>query len=100
MTPPDCPFCKNPILPEPFLRGATGYNTSTDSGVAPCPSCGKTIEFRVRSNLLELGYTYSSGSLHFEGMLSVRVNRLKKRRTETAVELALGDDILFSGPLP
>ncbi len=75
-----CPFCKQSIDAAGFLAGGRGYGTGTDSGWAPCTGCGETLEFRVGDGLLELGYTYSSGSLHFEAMIAVALEGLEQRR--------------------
>ncbi|MEI6413375.1 MAG: hypothetical protein WCP34_03805 [Pseudomonadota bacterium] len=45
--------------------------------MAPCPHCKTGLEFRVRGRQLELGYTYWSGSMHFEGMLTCAVPGLR-----------------------
>jgi hypothetical protein len=73
-----CVFCKGVFDVETFLESLSGYSTSTDSGVALCPHCRKGIEFRARSGKLELGYTYWSGSMHFEGMETAAASGLRR----------------------
>ena len=89
-----CPFCKADVDAARFLAGTQGYATGTDSGVAPCTGCGEALEFRARSGLLELGYTYSSGSLHFEAMLAVAVEGLEQQRAGGVVSIVLGGRVV------
>lgn len=88
MPDPACVFCHGPIDVAAFLSRTEGYATLTDSGNAPCPRCGRSLEFRVRSGALELGYTYWAGSMHFEGMETFTVPGLLRHRT--------GDTVTFS----
>lgn len=73
----NCPFCKTPIDVETFLAGVSGIDRSTRSAFSECRSCKKSIEFQVRNGTLVLGYTYSSGSLHFEGLVDVPASGLR-----------------------
>lgn len=41
-----------------------------------CPHCQASLEFRIRPDALELGYTYWAGSMHFEALCSRRVKGL------------------------
>jgi hypothetical protein len=66
-----CPNCSRPVAIEDVLVGVTGYDHNTRSAVALCPLCHKGIGFQVRANVLVVGYVYSSGSLHFEGLFDV-----------------------------
>jgi len=66
-----CTQCNALISIETFLASVTGYSRSTNSSVAACPHCGASIEFQLRKGCLVIGYTYSSGSLHFEGLTDI-----------------------------
>ncbi len=92
-----CLYCDQSFEPEAFLRSTTAYGTATDSGVAPCPGCGKQLEFRVRSNILELGYSYWSGSFHFEAVSSIPTAHLKQSRSGSTVTLSVAGQVLYSG---
>ena len=67
----ECPYCSKPIAISQFLTAVTGYDRNTRSSGALCPQCRKTINFQIRTNLLVVGYIYSSGSSHFEGLFDV-----------------------------
>jgi transcription elongation factor Elf1 len=69
----ECISCRAAIDVSSFLAGLTGFHNDTNTATAKCPACGASIAFQVRSGSLEIGYTYWAGSLHFEGLLSVRV---------------------------
>jgi hypothetical protein len=58
MPAPQCPCCQQSFDLEPFVRGVTGYSLATNSGGGPCPRCQETLEFRVSSSALEIGFTY------------------------------------------
>jgi hypothetical protein len=73
----DCPSCSKPVAIEAVLRGVQGFDRNTRSGVAHCPLCHKGIEFQVRANLLVVGYVYSSGSPHFDGLFDVPAKGIK-----------------------
>jgi hypothetical protein len=72
-----CPNCSRPVAIEDVLRGATGYDHHTRSAMALCPLCHKGIGFQVRANVLVVGYVYSSGSPHFEGLFDVPANGIR-----------------------
>lgn len=92
-----CPFCKRAFDVASFLFTIRGYSTATDSGIAPCPQCDTELEFRVRSGGLDFGYTYWSGSFHFEAMETVRLPGIRKRRSGSSVTLELNGRVL---PVP
>jgi len=73
----ECISCKAEVEVGAFLAGLGGFIEQTSSASAKCPACGGSIEFQVRSGSLELGYTYWAGSLHFEGLVTVRVPGIK-----------------------
>lgn len=84
-----CPFCSKPFTIAAFLSKSSGYSTSTDSGYSVCPNCGKGIEFRVKSNSIEFGYTYWAGSMHFEGMETVAVSGLRLELSKDSASITL-----------
>lgn len=85
--PPVCLYCQQSFDVDVFLGGLLGYAHQTDSGVAPCPLCNKPLEFQVRGQQLILGFCYSGGAQHFEGLVSYRVSTLKKIREGDQVAL-------------
>ena len=93
-----CPHCDRTFQIADFLASCRDYATSTDSGVAPCPFCSKELEFRARSGAIELGYTYWAGSFHFEGMVTVLVPGLRRRRDEASVTLELDGEPIWPVP--
>lgn len=66
-----CPRGGAAIGTDRFLASVTAYSTVTDAGLAHCPGCGDTLDFRVGAGKLELGYTYWAGPMHFEAISSV-----------------------------
>lgn len=85
---PVCLHCQHSFDVAAFLGGLLGYAHQTNSGVAPCPLCGKHLEFQVRGQQLILGFCYFGGALHFEGLTRYRVSTLKKIRDGDQVALA------------
>jgi hypothetical protein len=77
MTTFDCPTCHAPANIEAFLSAVSGYDRSTNSAFSNYLSCKVPIEFQVRDGKLVLGYTYSSGALHFEGLYDVTAKGLR-----------------------
>ena len=73
----DCPWCHAPSDIQVFLSGVGGFDRTTRSGFSECLNCKKSIEFQVRNRSLVIGYSYSSGSLHFEGLYDVPVSDLR-----------------------
>lgn len=94
-----CPRCQQPFAIDAFLAAATGYATATDSGGSCCPRCGEALEFRVGNGTLSLGYTYWSGSLHFEAVVDASVPGLRQQREGARVSALLGGG-RFDFPLP
>ena len=66
-----CPFCEKVVTVKTLLQRVAGYYRITNSAHAPCPSCGKDIEFQAHGGMLTIGYTYAAGSFHFEGLFDV-----------------------------
>jgi transcription elongation factor Elf1 len=81
----NCPNCSQPVAIEAVLRGVKGYDRRTNSSVALCPLCDKGIEFQVRANVLVVGYVYSSGSPHFEGLFDVPATGIRCQADEHGV---------------
>lgn len=97
MATPTCLTCLQPFEVAEFLSGLTGYAALTDSGSAPCPRCGAPLEFRVRANTLELGYTYFGGSMHFEVLEAFAVSGLSQSRKGHVVSIK-HHGVIYSGP--
>lgn len=76
-----CMHCNRPLDPQTIFARLCGYAASLKLFCAACPECGKSLEFQVHSGRLELGYTYSSGSPHFEGMVTVRLSGVRIARS-------------------
>lgn len=89
MSPPICPRCNAPFRLDMFFEAVAGYSTVTDSGGSSCPECHESLEFRVASESLELGFTYWAGSLHFDAIQAFRVAglRLVSKGENVAIEL-------------
>jgi transcription elongation factor Elf1 len=85
MTDLTCPRCNHTLAAEALLGAASGYSRVTDSGASSCSSCGEHIELRLRAGVIELGYTYWAGSMHFDAVSSQRVEGLS---------VAWADDVL------
>jgi hypothetical protein len=99
MPAPLCPRCEQPFDLEPFLRGVTGYSVATNSGGGPCPRCHETLEFRVASGALEIGFTYWGGSLHFDAVSVHRVRGLRLVLSGPSAKAVLkGVEFPFPGP--
>jgi hypothetical protein len=80
-----CPDCKKVIGMNKFLKHVEAFDRGTISGVSKCPHCRKSIQFQVRNNRMTVGYTYFSGSLHFEGLYDVDARGLKCVRDKDGV---------------
>jgi len=98
MTDSKCLRCDQSVPPESLLEAASGYSTATDSGTSTCPRCNQSIEFRVRSGALELGFTYWAGSMHFEAMSSHRVNGLRLVSVAGRIEAVIGGRVYLLSP--
>ncbi|HYN01815.1 MAG TPA: hypothetical protein VE359_05190 [Vicinamibacteria bacterium] len=99
MASPLCPHCHEGFALEPFLRGVTGYSATTDSGGAPCPLCRESLEFRVASGALEIGFTYWGGSLHFDALSVHRVRGLRLVHSGASITAVLnGVEFPFPNP--
>ncbi len=85
-----CPQCGASLSVAALLSNVAGYDRGTRSATAPCPSCGKDLEFQVRGGLLVLGYTYWAGSLHFEGMVEVPARGLMLVEEDGHVRFEVG----------
>ncbi len=60
----------------------------------PCPKCGRTMEARVRAGGFDVGFSYSSGSLHFEPLERISVHGLRvERPSPDTMEVTVGDRI-------
>ncbi len=90
--------CAKEFDPLAFLATAVGYSLVTDSGMANCPVCRKSIDFRVRRHFIELGFTYWAGSLHFEGLATVRVTGLAIATEGETVAIRKGETLLIQVP--
>jgi hypothetical protein len=80
MDTPNCLFCQHVFDIDQLLSDMGSYDTNTDSGAARCRQCNQSIEFRIRSSTLELGYTYFGGAMHFEGLETFHIPGLKYHR--------------------
>jgi hypothetical protein len=85
-----CPYCSAPLDVAALLSAVTGYDRGTDCAASLCPGCGKAVEFQVRGGALIVGYTYWSGSFHFEGVLDVPARGLKLVRDADGVHYEFG----------
>jgi hypothetical protein len=100
MTDSKCLRCDQPVSAESLLEAASGYSTATNSGSSTCPHCNQSLEFRVRSGALELGFTYWAGSMHFEAMSSHRVIGLHLVSVDGRIEAAIGGRVFSLTPSP
>jgi hypothetical protein len=80
-----CPDCMKTIVITKFLKHVEAFDRGTISGISKCPHCQKSIQFQVRNNKMTVGYTYSSGALHFEGLYDVEARGLKCVRDKEGV---------------
>ncbi len=60
-----------------LLASATGFDPSLGTLNAPCARCGQWLTIRARRGEIEVGYVYSAGSPHFEGVAIVRARGLR-----------------------
>ncbi|MBK8229494.1 MAG: hypothetical protein IT349_20395 [Candidatus Eisenbacteria bacterium] len=97
---PICPRCDQPFALEAFLAAVSGYSTVTDSGGSVCPACNDGMEFRVGNGSLELGYTYWSGSLHFEGVKVFKIASLRRGTDAGAVYAEYAEKRYLLSPPP
>lgn len=72
-----CLYCSASLDVATLLSAVTGYDRSTRSATSLCPGCGKALEFQTRDGVMTLGYTYWSGSFHFEGVVDVPAGGLR-----------------------
>ena len=93
-----CPRCDRPVSAYAFLGAASAYWRETDSGTADCPACHKSIEFRVRSGVIEIGFTYWAGALHFDSVASYPVRGLSVSSSPDLVEVSLAGHSFRLGP--
>lgn len=89
----DCPHCKQPFTGAQLVLRVECYASSNGLHICACPHCATSIECRIRSGELEVGYTYWAGSLHFEGVAALPVRGLR-------VADAAGNLWLDGKPLP
>ena len=89
-----CPFCKKSFEVINFLSQMNGYSSLTDSGHSSCPNCHQSLEFRVKSNEIEVGYTYWAGSLHFEAMEVFGVTRLSQHRNDDVITFEINGIVI------
>ncbi len=68
MPDPACPHCKQTFTVAELLAGLGPYAPDTAHYTAKCPRCAAWLEFQVRAERIEFGYTYWAGSMHFEGV--------------------------------
>lgn len=100
MTDSKCPRCDQTVPAESLLEAASGYSIATNSGSSTCPRCNQSLEFRVCSGTLELGFTYWAGSMHFEATSSHRVNGLRLVSIDGRIEAAIGERVFSLTPSP
>lgn len=93
-----CPRCDRPVPAQAFLGATVAYWRETDSGTADCPACHQGVEFRVRSDAIEVGFTYWAGSLHFDSVASYPVRGLCISSTPDGVEVSLAGRSFRLGP--
>lgn len=86
-----CQKCHHALPIEDLLGAAFGYSRATDSGASSCPACRDCIEFRLRAGVVELGYTYWAGAMHFEAVSSQRVVGLKVLWTNEILTATVGN---------
>lgn len=72
-----CPHCNGTFPPEELLATVSAYSADSRVFGTSCPRCGQSLELQVRSGSIELGYTYWAGSMHFEGMVTIRASGLR-----------------------
>jgi hypothetical protein len=71
---------------EALLSRVSGHDGGTNSGCSSCPQCNAAVEFQVRAGKVVIGYSYSSGSLHFEGLFDVPAKGIKCSTDEKGVQ--------------
>ena len=72
----ECPNCRQSHALAALLDGDVRWVRSVDAVRMVCPTDGKGIEARLADGLVMWGYVYASGSLHFAGMVDVKVGGL------------------------
>ena len=82
-----CLHCEAAISPPELLTRDLRYLAPCRRFAAPCPRCGKDLEFQVARGRIDLGFTYAAGSLHFEPMVSHRVAGLRVVRMGDAAAI-------------
>jgi hypothetical protein len=85
-----CPGCHRAVPIDTLLGAASGYRRATNSGASSCPSCGQSMEFRVGAGVIELGFTYWAGILHFESVSSHRLEALRVAWTDDTLIATVG----------
>ena len=100
MTDLTCPSCNLPLPIESLLGAASGYSRVTDSGASSCSRCGQSIEFRLRPSVIEVGYTYWAGSMHFEAVSDQCVPDLIVAWTDDVLTATVGDRAFVLAPSP
>jgi transcription elongation factor Elf1 len=86
-----CPRCNQPLTADALLGASLGYSPVTDSGGSTCAACGEGLEFRVRAGVVELGFSYWAGSMHFEAVSTHRVKGLRLVSSGDRIEATLGE---------
>ena len=97
MADPNCPFCRQPLIVERFLKSAV-YWLSQGMGEGECPCCHTRTEFKMEDGKLELGYTYAAGTVHFCGMEQISAPGLRWVRVGDSVGVEL-DGVPLQIPL-
>lgn len=100
MTELTCPRCNHAVSAEALLGAVSGYSRFTDSGASSCSSCREQIELRLRAGIIELGYTYWAGSMHFEAVSSQRVHGLRVAWTDDVLTATVGGRTFVFAPPP
>jgi hypothetical protein len=87
--PVPCPRCAAP-LDLPALFAGISYRRGPGVLTGICPACGEGLELRVRGGVIEFGYTYWAGSMHFECMFSHAVPGLRRVDSGGTISVELG----------
>jgi len=83
--------CGTELGPESLLDAATDYDAGMGTLATTCPRCGQGLTIQPRRGSVEVGYVYSSGSPHFEGLETVSARGLAtEERDDDVLVIALG----------
>lgn len=93
-TPISCSKCSKRYTVRELLRSGLHFWADVNALIAKAPCCGDTVELRVETGKVWIGYTYAAGSAHFAPMEEYEAPGLVAVTSNDSVKITAGDEIL------